>query len=153
MALLKGNGKIVINASTTAAVVADMADWSLDLTRAVQDAGTFDDGEWSKSFFNKISWSGSFNGYIASLDTTGQDVLQAAFLAGTTVSDIRFYVDYSTTSSDTVEYWVPDFVTDSESGILISSWNIKKDQANKVTNLTCSFTGTGIIKQVRATLP
>ena len=152
MSLLKGNGKIVINAATTAVVLADMADWSLDLSRAVQDAGTFDDGEWSKSFFNKISWSGSMNGYIASLDTTGQDEMEAAFLAGTVISDIRFYLDYSTTSAETVEYWAPNTGTDANAGILISSWNVKKDQANKISNLTCSFTGTGIISKVRATI-
>ena len=152
MSLLKGNGKIVINSSTTAVVIADMADWSLDLSRAVQDAGTFDDGEWSKSFYNKISWSGSMNGYIASIDTTGQDVMEAAFLAGTVIQDIRFYLDYSTTAGDTVEYWAPDTANDSAAGILLSSWNVKKDQANKISNLTSSFTGTGIVKKFRATL-
>jgi predicted secreted protein len=90
MAVLKGNaGNIKL--STNA--VAEMKDWSLEVTQEFVDTTAFGDTmrEQTATF---ASWSGSASGSYDITDTQGQLALQTAWLAGTTVTP-RFYTDAS----------------------------------------------------------
>ena len=71
----------------------------------------------------------TFNGMYDPADSTGQDVLRAANLNDTEVTDIRFYVDASS-------YWIPQ-TTNPYSYVLITAWNV---EASKDGMVECSFT-------------
>src|SRR5512147_2725752 len=88
MAVIKGNaGNIKL--STNA--VAEMRDWSLEVSQEFVDTTAFGDTmrEQTATF---ASWSGSASGSYDITDTNGQLALQTAWLAGSTVTP-RFYVD------------------------------------------------------------
>jgi hypothetical protein len=77
--------------------------------------------------------SGSISGFLTVDDTTGQDVMYDAYVAGTAVSGARVYID------DTL-YWAPTG-TDSQDGFWITSWSQDFDQtATTPVPLTVAFT-------------
>lgn len=153
MGKLKGDGKVTVNASTTEKVVLDISDWSVDRSAGSNDESTFDDGDWAAKGYGKKSWGGSCSGFFADADTTGQDVLKAAFAAGTVINDIRFYMEYSVTAAASLEYIAPDTATDATAGIIITSLSIKKDHTNKTTSISFSFDGTGPVLETSTTVP
>ncbi len=88
MALLTGNAaSFKIGANT----VLQMGKWSLNFGPNLQDTASFGD-TWEEKSPALRKWSGSVSGQALAFgdDTTGQDALAAAALAGTTVSG-RFY--------------------------------------------------------------
>ena len=152
MSKLKGDGKVTVNASTTEAVVLEIASWKINKSRGTNDEGTFDDGDWTKKSYTKASWTGSCTGFVASADTTGQDILEAAFDAGTLLADLRFYLEHSTTVSDEIVYYAADTVTDPDAGVLITSYDVDKDQANETAKISFNFEGTGPLKKTTTTV-
>ena len=116
------NTKSGTNASVklgTTAVVA-LASWSFTDSREALKAPVFGDT------FNKVHGmgprdiSGSISGFLATDDTTGQDILITAYEAGTTVSGFRLHVDASI-------YYNADGL-DTNDGVYITSYNVSAEQ-------------------------
>lgn len=137
------DARVTVNASATEAIVAEIGNWKIDTSADEIDTTAFGDG-WAKSDVGMLKWSGSMSGYFDSTDTTGQGIVETAFLAGTLISDIRFYVEYSETTSDTVIYYHPDTVTDANAGLRVTSFNVGQDK-NGVATIDFSFSGSGPI--------
>lgn len=141
---------VTVNASTTEAVVTEMSNWDISINVEEIDTTAFGDG-WGKSDVGMMKWSGSFSGYFDPADSTGQAVIEAARDSGDLLDDIRFYVQYSTTSGDEVIYFHPDTVTDSNAGARITTMDVKTDKSG-VATLNVSFTGSGPITHTTETL-
>ena len=107
-----------------------MASWSFTDEREALKAPVFGDS------FNKVhgmgtrNIAGSIEGFLATDDTTGQDVLVTAYEGGTTVSGFRLYID------DTI-YYIADG-TDTNDGTYITSYNVSAAQ-NEVIPVTFNF--------------
>ena len=88
MAVLKGN---VGHFNIATDAVLDVQNWTLDVTQEYVDTTTFGDTarEQTPTF---ATWSGTAAAKYNIADTTGQLALQTAWLAGSLVSDVRFYV-------------------------------------------------------------
>lgn len=87
MAVMKGvSGSLKL----TTNVVAEMQNWSLDVSQDYVDTTSFGDSfrEQTPTF---ASWTATADGKLDTTDTNGQTALQAAWLGGTTVTP-RFYV-------------------------------------------------------------
>lgn len=90
MAVLKGNaGALKLSTNT----VAEMQNWSVEVSQDYVDTTSFGDTfrEQTPTF---ASWTASASGKLDITDTNGQNALQTAWLAGSTVTP-RFYVDSS----------------------------------------------------------
>ena len=74
-------------------IVADMASWTLNDGRDALKAPIFGDS------FNKVhgmgtrNVGGSVSGFLNVSDSTGQELLLAAYAAGTALTDFRLYID------------------------------------------------------------
>lgn len=107
-----------------------LASWSFTDEREALKAPVFGDT------FNKVhgmgsrNISGSVSGFLATDDTTGQDVLVTAFEGGTTVSGFRLYVD------DTIYYNADG--TDTNDGVYITSYNVSAAQ-NEIIPVEFNF--------------
>jgi len=107
-----------------------LASWSFTDEREALKAPVFGDT------FNKVhgmgtrNISGSVSGFLATDDTTGQDVLVTAYEAGTTVSGFRLYID------DTIYYYADG--TDTNDGVYITSYNVSAEQ-NAIIPVEFSF--------------
>lgn len=135
-----------VTVGSTPVLVTELNEWTLDMTADEIDTTVFGNG-WKKSDVGMKGFSGSLKGYLDPLDTTGQAVLETAFLAGTLVSDLRFYVKYTTTSGDDNIYYTPDTTTDANAGMRITSFNVGQAH-NGVATLSMSFSGSGPVKRV-----
>jgi hypothetical protein len=153
MSKLKGDGKVTIGSTTTEKTVLEISSWKINKSRGTNDEGTFDSGDWMEKSYTKASWTGSCTGFTADADTTGQDVLEAAFDAGTLLTDLRFYLKHSVTAADKIAYYAADIATDTDAGVLITSYDVEKDQANETSTISFNFEGTGPLKKTTATLP
>jgi len=128
----KSGTEAAVKIETT--IVLAMASWSFTDTREALKAPVFGDT------FNKVHGmgtrdiSGSVAGYLATADTTGQDVLVAAFEAGTTVSGFRLYVD------DDIYYTADG--TDDIDGVYITSYNVSAAQ-NEIIPVEFNFEVSG----------
>ncbi len=152
MATLNGrNARVTVNASTTEALVAEMADWQIDTSADEIDTAAFGDG-WGKSDVGMLKWSGSANGFYDPGDTAGQEVLQDAFLAGTLLQDIRFYARYATGSGEQIVYIEPDTSADPNAGVRITSVKIGASKSG-VASLAFTFSGSGPYRRVEETIP
>lgn len=107
-----------------------LASWSFTDEREALKAPVFGDT------FNKVhgmgsrNISGSVSGYLATDDTTGQDVLVTAYEGGTTVSGFKLYVD------DAIYFHADG--TDANDGVYITSYNISAAQ-NEIIPVEFSF--------------
>lgn len=142
--------RVTVNATTTEAIVTEIGNWSVNREAEEIDTTAFGDG-WSKSDVGMKKWSGSLSGFYDPADATGQQVLENAFLAGSLVSDIRFYLEYSETSGDTIKYIAPDTASDSNAGLRITSMNTEIDK-NGVASLEVNFSGSGPLKVTQTTV-
>jgi len=100
-------GKVALGTDT----VLGMGTWSHSgLAREMLDDTEF--GDKVKSYLPGILDGGtvSFSGKYKADDTTGQDVLRAALMNGTPISDIRFYTDAS-------GYFMPNDSTGAGGGV------------------------------------
>ena len=137
MATFNGrNARITVGADI---LVSEMSDWSINRKAAEIDTTAFGDG-WSKSDVGMLSFSGSFKGSFDPTDAAGQGVLKTAFEAGSLTSDIKFYLDYK---SSTKRYLTPAV----GAGIRITSMDVSIDK-NGVGQLSVSFSGSGAITEV-----
>lgn len=78
---------------------------------------------------------GNMSGYLDPADTTGQDLLAAAYEAGTTVSGLKFYIDDTT-------YYASDTSTDTDAGVYITSWT-KGATQNEIVTVEFSWIASG----------
>jgi len=121
------NATVKVAESTT---VVAMAAWNTTNEREALKAPVFGDT------FNKVhgmgtkNVSGSISGFLATGDTTGQDVLVTAYKNGTTVSGFRLYID------DTVYYTASG--TDTNDGVYITSYNVSAAQ-NEIIPVEFAF--------------
>lgn len=97
-----------------------LASWSFTDEREALKAPVFGDTYNKVHGIGSRNISGSVSGFLATDDTTGQDVLVTAYEGGTTVSGFRLYVD------DTVYYEADG--SDSNDGVYITSYNVSAEQ-------------------------
>lgn len=143
--------RVTVNASTTEALVTELSSWNITMSADEIDTTAFGDG-WAKSDVGMKKWSGTISGYCDPEDTTGQDVLETAYKNGTLLGDIRFYLQYSEITSDTIIYYAPDTATDANAGLRVTSFEVSQDKSG-VGMLNVSFSGSGPILQTTATVP
>lgn len=126
MALLSGN---VAKVSIGANQVLQMQKWTLNTGPNLQDSASFGD-TWEEKSKALLKWSGSLGGQALAHgdDTTGQDLLTAAALAGTTVA-LRLYEDSS-------KYW---------SGNAFIEMSAEADESSATQPRSFNFTGTGAL--------
>lgn len=124
MAFKVGNAAKVTLGSAT---VVGMGNWKLNgLTIDLLESTAF--GDTAKQFLAGLLDYGtvSFGGLYDPADTAGQNVLVAAMLAGTKVTNIRLYVDASS-------YWTPNITAVSAAGFLVQSVPIGIDKSGLAT--------------------
>lgn len=125
-----------------------MGSWSLSgKNEIVEDYDLINNSR--QADYGSQSFSGSCSGVNALEDTTGQDVLETAFLQKEKITDIKFYQTYSTTVSDKIVYWTPD---ESSGGILIESFDTGKDGGSETSKCSFSWTCDGLMKKVVETV-
>lgn len=92
-------GKATIGATT----ILNISEWSLDIKHNVQDITSFTD-TWEKKTSGLKGATGSLKGQFNPGDSTGQALLQAACLNGTTIA-LKLYsdTDYYTIGSAYIE--------------------------------------------------
>ena len=135
------NGRVTVNGDTTEKIVLELGSWSLDITADEVDTTSFGNG-WKKSDVGMKGWSGSASGSYDPLDTTGQKVLLDAFDSGALLNDVRFYIAYSTTVTDTNLFFVPDITTDTTAGLRVTGTSVSLDKSG-VATVSFSFSGSG----------
>ena len=119
--------------------IAEMASWSLDLSNDEIDTTAFG-STWKKSDVGMRGWSLSISGHYDPTDTTGQNMLEAAWAGGTLVSTIKVYVD-------STSYWTPDVTTNSSAGGRVTTYTL--DQAHDaVAGISMTLSGSGPITYV-----
>lgn len=127
MAIAGKNGKVIIGDSGSTKVVG-IKSWSLELSLDTLETTALGD-DWKKYIAGLKEWSSSSEGdYEVTIDTTGQEALQTAFLNGTTVT-VKLYVDSSNYYTGTA---------------YISSLSIE-DPVDDVVNISIEFTGNGVL--------
>ncbi|HHV98602.1 MAG TPA: hypothetical protein GXX36_03355 [Clostridiaceae bacterium] len=107
--------------------VAEIANWSLDLSADDIDITSFDSNGWRERIQGIKEWSGSFEGNFDPTDTTGQGELIDAWLSGDAVT-LELNVN------STVKFSGDAFVT----------LSIETPVDDKV-NFSCDFQGTGAL--------
>jgi len=150
MATLSGrDGRVTVKPDATEAIVAEMGAWNINLAAGEIDTTAFGDG-WAKSDTGMKKWDGTFSGYSDPGDTTGQGVIEAAFLSGALINHIRFYEKYA--EAGQVVYWTPDIASAASAGVRITAFNVTQDKSD-VSKVSISFSGSGPLKRVVETLP
>lgn len=126
MAIAGKNGKVIIGTGTSKVV--GIKSWSLELSLDTLEITALGD-EWKNYIAGLKEWSASSEGdYEVTSDTTGQDALQTAYLAGSTVT-VKLYVDSSNYYTGTA---------------YINSLSIE-DPVDDVVTISIEFTGTGAL--------
>jgi len=88
MAALAGKaGKVIL----TAATIVNVNSWSVDISIDLADITSLGDS-WKEQLPTLKEWSGTIECHFDPADTTGQNALRTAALAGTQVA-LQFYVD------------------------------------------------------------
>jgi len=151
MATFNGrNGRVTVNADTTEAIVLELSSWSLDITSEEIDTTAFGSG-WGKSDVGMKSWSGSATGNYDPTDTTGQKILLDAFDAGSLLNDVRFYVSFSEEAGETVLFFEPDIVSDTNAGLRVTGVSTSLDKSG-VATINFSFSGSGPLSRGSETI-
>jgi hypothetical protein len=117
-------------------LVENLGRWTLDIRMDEIDVSVFGT-VWGKMIPGMQKWTATLEGFYDPADTTGQAVLEAAALAATKLTNIRFYID-------STSYWAPDQVGDSANGAYISGISVNHDKAG-VAALTMNMIGFGKI--------
>ena len=107
--------------------VAEIANWSLDMSADDIDITSFDSSGWRERIQGIKEWSGSFEGNFKPDDTTGQAALINAWLTGQPVT-LELQVN------STVKF----------SGNALVTLNIETPVDDKA-NFSCDFQGTGAL--------
>ena len=119
-------------------LVENLGRWTLRLTGADIDVTAFGDG-WERRMPGMKGWNASLEGSYDPADTDGQAILEAAYLAGTKITNARFYLD-------STSYWAPD-TSDPITGCYINTIDITHDKAG-VATATFNLLGYGKLKCV-----
>jgi hypothetical protein len=114
-------------------LVANLGRWTVNFTLDEIDVSVFGT-VWKKSMTGMQGWKGTLEGFYDPADTQ-QNSLQSDALAGTKITNIRFYVDSSS-------YWTPNTSSDSLAGCYISSVDVTHDKAGAAT-VTMNVLGFG----------
>jgi hypothetical protein len=122
-----------------AALVENLGSWKISLTGAEIDVSAFGD-TWEKKMPGMKGWNASIVGMFDPADSDGQAILQAAYLAGTKIQNIRFYID-------STSYWTVASDESTAYGCYISSMDISHDKAG-VAQITMNVLGFGKIKLI-----
>ena len=98
------------------------------------DIDTLEDTEFAdtyKTYLVGLRESGTiaFNGFYDPTDATGQTLLRTAWGVGTSITNIKLYVN-------ALSYWIPA-TTAPTSSVYITSWDVSADKSGLVA---CSFT-------------
>lgn len=117
MATLAGNAG---SFRLTANIVAEMDNWSLDVSVNLEETQAFGD-TWKERTATIKEWSGSASGRLDITDTNGHIALQTALLAGSSVT-ARFYVNSSNYYSGTA--YVQGSFSAPENGIVTANYTI-----------------------------
>lgn len=83
MALAGSGGSVNIGTSNK---VAEIAEWTLNLSAEDIDVTSFDSQGWRDRLVGIREWSGSFSGNLDPSDTSGQSSLFTSFANGTSIS-------------------------------------------------------------------
>lgn len=117
MAIMVGNaGAFKIGANT----VAEMDEWSLDVSTGLEETQAFGDG-WKERTATIKEWSGSASGRFDDTDTNGHVAISAACLAGTVLA-CRFYVDGTNYYSGNA--FVQMSLNTPENGVITASYSL-----------------------------
>lgn len=122
------NAKVTLGSDT----VVGMGNWKLNgITVDQLESTAF--GDTAKQYMTGLVDYGTveFGGLYDPADTTGQNVLVAAMLANTKVTNIRLYVDATS-------YWAPNITAVSAAGMYVTSVPIGFDKSGLGT---ISFSG------------
>lgn len=120
-----------------------MGAWNIEGTNEV--VSDFDLIDNSKSNdYGAQSYSGSASGVSALEDTTGQDILMAAFTDKTKITDIKFYLAYSEVVDEKNVYWTPKA---GSGGLLITSISEGKDGGSETSKISFNFTNDGLMEK------
>lgn len=94
-------GKVTLGETT----VVGMGRWSIDgISSDVFEASSLGDVCKKYEIGMKDAGTVSFSGWFDPTDTTGQEVVQSAFVAERNISDIRFFWN-------STQYWAPNHIT------------------------------------------
>jgi len=128
--------------------VVGMGTWSLSGITSDQLEDTEFGDEWKTYAFGmKDGGQITFNGLFDPADTTGQDVLKAANLDNTNITNLRLYVDNTSyyTPCATAGYWSPSDTTGNDtpvSHVNITSYDISADKSGLMqTSFTAKVSG------------
>jgi hypothetical protein len=126
-------GKVKLAGNT----IANLANFRIDLSTDELDGSVFGTG-WGATLPGQQKWKATVGGFLDMGDTTGQLVLKAAKVAGTKITNIRFY------ESDGGSFWGPDITADSGAGCYVGTMSIEEAQ-NGLVKVDFSIGGVGPI--------
>jgi len=92
MAIFPGyGGKVIVAAAT----IADLDNWTLDISRKTIDVAAFNDSDpsWDAKYPMSGAWSGKAKGRWNMGDTAGQKVLQDSLIGTVATVTMKFYID------------------------------------------------------------
>jgi len=138
---------VSLGARATGEVVG-MGTWALNgITSDELETTEFGDSWKSYKFGLKDGGTVTFSGLCDPADTTGQDVLKAANLDNTDITNLRLYVDNTSwyEPCQTTYYWSPSDTTGNAtvlSHVNVTSYNISSDKSGLiVTDFSCRVSG------------
>ncbi len=120
-------------------VIENLGKWVLDIKTNEIDVSVFG-SVWGKKIPGQQAWTATIDGFYDPADAAGQANLQADMLAGTKITDIKLFIN--STSS-----WEPDITTDTNAGCYVTGLNIAHDKAG-VAAISMTIVGFGPIKLV-----
>lgn len=134
MATMLGKNAKITTASGT---VTETINWSLDIGGSAIEQATMGNDGWNTVHGLGVnSYSGSAS-LLFDKDDASQDLLRAAMLAGTKLTDVKFYIDAT-------NYFTPDTATRAAAGLYIESYAVSAD-TEAVVGFDMTFKGSGPI--------
>ncbi len=119
------------------ALVENLGNWKISLTGSEIDVSAFGD-TWEKKMPSMKGWNATLTGMYDPADTDGQQVLHNAWLNGTKITNIRFYID-------STSYWSVASDENTNYGCYINSMDVTHDKAG-VAQITMNILGFGKVK-------
>jgi len=128
--LMGRNARVKLSTYT----ILNLASWDMNIATDELDASVFGTG-WGATMPGMQKWTCAVAGLYDRADTTGQKALMDAKVAGTKLTDIRFYLDNTS-------YVRPDLTNDSDSGAYITGMTVKMDKSG-LGQVTFNVVGVG----------
>ena len=119
--------------------IRNLSEWTLNNKSKLIDSTAFDDRWFERKLINK-DWSAVLSGFFDPDDTTGQKVLEDAYLNKTKITNIKFYMRLNL-------YYAPDTATDCNAGCYITAIETSRE-ASGVVFVAINVEGTGSFKRV-----